>query len=290
MCAAALHWPPPVPLELSLTLKLLLPACHACSRRACATLSRWRRAACLPSTTRRCCALCWWTQRGATRSAGAYGSCCCCVFLPRMAKASLLAHSGSCPVAGASCLLLSRLPDACPCFPSPLPTRSRYDFGPWPLLSFVRQLPPNVLQVLQNTEALFINGFVFDELPSEAVLAAATTARAAGAAVFFDPGACAGLATGTLLGAADGLRGGGQARPIGGMGIGSRRPGLAVWGHGVRKASRCCLPRSIVTQFGPLLHCLLPCRPAVMDLCRGPPQGGAAGHAGCLRCHLHDRR
>lgn len=65
---------------------------------------------------------------------------------------------------------------------------SRYDFGPWPLLSFARELPPNVLRVLQNTEALFINGFVFDELPQEAVLAAATTARAAGAAVFFDPG------------------------------------------------------------------------------------------------------
>lgn len=48
-----------------------------------------------------------------------------------------------------------------------------------------------MLRVLQNTDALFINGFVFDELPQEAVLAAATTARAAGAAVFFDPGACA---------------------------------------------------------------------------------------------------
>lgn len=47
-----------------------------------------------------------------------------------------------------------------------------------------------MLSVLQNTEALFINGFVFDELPAEAVVAAATTARAAGSAVFFDPGAC----------------------------------------------------------------------------------------------------
>ena len=67
--------------------------------------------------------------------------------------------------------------------------RSRYDFGPWPLLSFVRELPPGVTRVLQDTEALFINGFVFDELPVEAVLAAAATARGAGAAVFFDPGA-----------------------------------------------------------------------------------------------------
>jgi hypothetical protein len=65
--------------------------------------------------------------------------------------------------------------------------RSRYDFGPWPLLSFVDALPAGVSQVLQSTEALFVNGFVFDELPAEAVLAAAT-AQAAGAAVFFDPG------------------------------------------------------------------------------------------------------
>ena len=72
--------------------------------------------------------------------------------------------------------------------PRPLPRRSRYDFGPWPLLSFVRQLPDGVQAVLQDTEALFINGFVFDELPAEAVLAAATAAQAAGAAVFFDPG------------------------------------------------------------------------------------------------------
>ena len=42
--------------------------------------------------------------------------------------------------------------------------------------------------MLQSTEALFVNGFVFDELPAEAVLAAAATAQAAGAAVFFDPG------------------------------------------------------------------------------------------------------
>lgn len=74
----------------------------------------------------------------------------------------------------------------------PLPLPSRYDFGPWPLLSFARRLPPGVTSLLQSTEALFVNGFVFDELPADAVLAAAATARAAGAAVFFDPGAWAG--------------------------------------------------------------------------------------------------
>ena len=42
--------------------------------------------------------------------------------------------------------------------------------------------------MLRNTEALFINGFVFDELPAGAVLQAARVAQAAGAAVFFDPG------------------------------------------------------------------------------------------------------
>jgi hypothetical protein len=77
-------------------------------------------------------------------------------------------------------------PPSIPC----LPPRccSRYDFGPWPLLSFVDALPAGVSQLLQSTEALFVNGFVFDELPAEAVLAAAATAQAAGAAVFFDPG------------------------------------------------------------------------------------------------------
>ncbi|PSC73119.1 Ribokinase [Micractinium conductrix] len=65
---------------------------------------------------------------------------------------------------------------------------SRYDFGPHPLLPFARSLPPRVTQLLENTEALFINGFVFDELPAEAVLGAARAAATAGAAVFFDPG------------------------------------------------------------------------------------------------------
>ncbi len=42
--------------------------------------------------------------------------------------------------------------------------------------------------MLQDTEALFVNGFVFDEIPAAVVVAAAEQARQAGAAVFFDPG------------------------------------------------------------------------------------------------------
>ncbi|KAL4514183.1 hypothetical protein Ndes2437B_g04164 [Nannochloris sp. 'desiccata'] len=65
---------------------------------------------------------------------------------------------------------------------------SRYDFGPWPLLSFVETLPPGVERVLDSTAALFVNGFVFDEVPSHIVIAAAQRAQQGGAAVFFDPG------------------------------------------------------------------------------------------------------
>lgn len=65
---------------------------------------------------------------------------------------------------------------------------SRYDFGPWPLLSFVDSLTPGVEKVLDSTAALFINGFVFDEVPAEIVQRAAQRAKHAGAAVFFDPG------------------------------------------------------------------------------------------------------
>lgn len=43
-------------------------------------------------------------------------------------------------------------------------------------------------QALQSTKAVFTNGFVFDELPLEMVVAAAQAASAAGAAVCFDPG------------------------------------------------------------------------------------------------------
>lgn len=35
---------------------------------------------------------------------------------------------------------------------------SRYDMGPWPMLEFVRQLPPGAQQVLESTRALFVNG------------------------------------------------------------------------------------------------------------------------------------
>lgn len=38
-----------------------------------------------------------------------------------------------------------------------------------------------------------MNGFVFDEIPAPVVVAAAEQARAAGAAVFFDPGAQRGV-------------------------------------------------------------------------------------------------
>lgn len=65
---------------------------------------------------------------------------------------------------------------------------SRYDFGPWPLLSFVDDLSHGVKEVLQSTASLFINGFVFDELPASVVLSAAAEAQRTGAAVLFDPG------------------------------------------------------------------------------------------------------
>ena len=44
------------------------------------------------------------------------------------------------------------------------------------------------MQLLRDTRAVLLNGFLFDELPAQVVLTAAATARAAGAAVFFDPG------------------------------------------------------------------------------------------------------
>ncbi|KAL6747771.1 sugar/carbohydrate kinase [Haematococcus lacustris] len=65
---------------------------------------------------------------------------------------------------------------------------SRYDFGPWPLLAGVRLLPPATQQLLQSSRAVFLTGFVFDELPLELVTAACHHARSHGAAIFFDPG------------------------------------------------------------------------------------------------------
>ena len=43
-------------------------------------------------------------------------------------------------------------------------------------------------QMLRDTAALFVNGFIFDELPGRVVMAAVDAARRAGAATFFDPG------------------------------------------------------------------------------------------------------
>ncbi|GIL69748.1 hypothetical protein Vretimale_10235 [Volvox reticuliferus] len=65
---------------------------------------------------------------------------------------------------------------------------SRYDFGPWPLLGGIRTLPEEATSVLRSARALFTNGFIFDELPLEAVQAACTDAIQHGAAIFFDPG------------------------------------------------------------------------------------------------------
>jgi sugar/nucleoside kinase (ribokinase family) len=42
--------------------------------------------------------------------------------------------------------------------------------------------------MLGNTEALFVNGFIFDELPVSVVMAAVAAARQGGATTFFDPG------------------------------------------------------------------------------------------------------
>ena len=44
------------------------------------------------------------------------------------------------------------------------------------------------VQMLESTEALFVNGFIFDELPISVVMAAVEAARNGGAATFFDPG------------------------------------------------------------------------------------------------------
>ena len=44
------------------------------------------------------------------------------------------------------------------------------------------------LQILCDTRAVHLNGFVLDELPPELVVAMLSEARQAGAAVFFDPG------------------------------------------------------------------------------------------------------
>ncbi|BDA49261.1 probable 5-dehydro-2-deoxygluconokinase [Coccomyxa sp. Obi] len=65
---------------------------------------------------------------------------------------------------------------------------SRYDFGPWPLLPGVERLPTEVHQVLRDARGLFVAGCCFDELPPSVIMEAVSSARSAGAAIFFDPG------------------------------------------------------------------------------------------------------
>lgn len=65
---------------------------------------------------------------------------------------------------------------------------SRYDFGPWPLLQGMTALSVGAERALERTGAVFVNGFVFDEVPEEMVVHAARVSQAHGAAVLFDPG------------------------------------------------------------------------------------------------------
>ncbi|KAG2453003.1 hypothetical protein HYH02_002339 [Chlamydomonas schloesseri] len=65
---------------------------------------------------------------------------------------------------------------------------SRYDFGPWPLLDGISALPERAQAVLRSSRAIFTNGFIFDELPLQAVQACVLDAISQGAAIFFDPG------------------------------------------------------------------------------------------------------
>ena len=65
---------------------------------------------------------------------------------------------------------------------------SRYDLGPWPLLSEVRGVDDDAARSLGRARAIFVNGFVFDELRPSAVRSAVAIAKANGAKVYFDPG------------------------------------------------------------------------------------------------------
>ena len=65
---------------------------------------------------------------------------------------------------------------------------SRYDLGPWPLLSEVRGVDDDAARSLGRASAVFVNGFVFDELRPSAVRSAVAIAKANGAKVYFDPG------------------------------------------------------------------------------------------------------
>jgi sugar/nucleoside kinase (ribokinase family) len=65
---------------------------------------------------------------------------------------------------------------------------SRYDFGPWPLFQSVTTLSESVKKVLARSRSIFVNGFVFDEMPESLVVSAARYAQKHGASVLFDPG------------------------------------------------------------------------------------------------------
>jgi len=65
---------------------------------------------------------------------------------------------------------------------------SRYDLGPWPLMRDVSEVSNEAREVLRSCRAVFVNGFVFDELKPSAVGQALKLARSNGAGIFFDPG------------------------------------------------------------------------------------------------------
>ena len=66
---------------------------------------------------------------------------------------------------------------------------SRYDLGPWPLLADLgREAERAAATALSKGKAVFVNGFVYDELSFSGINAAVGAAKASGASVFFDPG------------------------------------------------------------------------------------------------------
>jgi sugar/nucleoside kinase (ribokinase family) len=65
---------------------------------------------------------------------------------------------------------------------------SRYDLGPWPLMRDVKDVSNDAREVLRSCRAVFVNGFVFDELKPQAVEQALNLSKSNGAGVFFDPG------------------------------------------------------------------------------------------------------
>jgi sugar/nucleoside kinase (ribokinase family) len=65
---------------------------------------------------------------------------------------------------------------------------SRYDFNENPSLKEIQKLSASAEACIQHSRALFVNGYVFDELAPSVVLAAMRCAQEAGGRVFFDPG------------------------------------------------------------------------------------------------------